>query len=280
MDDQWRQDYLRMNDEREDYNKYYRDEDIDKRINKINDRLTKLNEYINTDRDDMEFWQGLLNQVDSIYKPSDEWEDAKKKHWLYQIPAGIASSAPSMASNLAAYGAATLLGAAGSFAGPAGTAAGVYLGMSLMTGSTLLSRNQESLAEVSGMYKGKIYDFLNAKVGTQVLSEDVKGNETFITIAQADAELFTNLVKTVKEKKEQIDEIILNSFSKDWDKDRIEILLQNILRTGIAEFFIHPDLDSPIIINEYVDITRSFYDGAEVRLVNAVLDKFSQTIRS
>ncbi len=125
-----------------------------------------------------------------------------------------------------------------------------------------------------------IYDFLNAKVGTQVLSEDVKGNETFITIAQADAELFTNLVKTVKEKKEQIDEIILNSFSKDWDKDRIEILLQNILRTGIAEFFIHPDLDSPIIINEYVDITRSFYDGAEVRLVNAVLDKFSQTIRS
>lgn len=161
MDDQWRQDYLRMNDEREDYNKYYRDEDIDKRINKINDRLAKLGEYINTDRDDMEFWQGLLNQVDSIYKPSDEWEDAKKKNWFYQIPAGIASSVPSMATNLAAYGAATLLGAAGSFAGPAGTAGGAYLGMSLMAGSTLLSRNQESLAEVSGAYKGKIYDFLN-----------------------------------------------------------------------------------------------------------------------
>lgn len=161
MDDQWRQDYLRMNDEREDYNKYYRDEDIDKRINKINDRLTKLGEYINTDRDDMEFWQGLLNQVDSIYKPSDEWEDAKKKNWFYQIPAGIASSVPSMAGNLAAYGAATLLGAVGSFAGPAGTVGGAYLGMSLMAGSTLLSRNQESLAEVSGAYKGKIYDFLN-----------------------------------------------------------------------------------------------------------------------
>ena len=161
MDDQWRQDYLRMNDEREDYNKYYRDEDIDKRINKINDRLAKLGEYINTDRDDMEFWQGLLNQVDSIYKPSDEWEDAKKKHWLYQIPAGIASSVPSMATNLAAYGAATLLGAAGSFAGPVGTAAGVYLGMSLMGANALMSRNQESLAEVSGSYKGKVYDFLN-----------------------------------------------------------------------------------------------------------------------
>lgn len=161
VDDQWRQDYLRMNDEREDYNKYYRDEDIDKRINKINDRLTKLGEYINTDRDDMQFWQGLLNQVDSIYKPSDEWEDAKKKHWLYQIPAGVASSVPSMAGNLAAYGAATLLGAAGSFAGPAGTVGGAYLGMSLMAGSTLLSRNQESLAEVSGAYKGRIYDFLN-----------------------------------------------------------------------------------------------------------------------
>ena len=160
-DDQWRQDYLRMNDETENYNKYYRDEDIDKRINKINDRLNKLGEYIDTDREDLHFWQGILNQVDSIYKPSDEWEDAKQKNWLYQIPAGIASSAPSMASNLAAYGAATLLGAAGSFAGPAGAAGGAYLGMSLMAGTTLLSRNQESLAEVSGTFKNKIYDFLN-----------------------------------------------------------------------------------------------------------------------
>ncbi len=125
-----------------------------------------------------------------------------------------------------------------------------------------------------------VYDFLNKNVGNKVIIENEKGDETFVAIADADAELFTNLVKTVKDKKEQIDDIILNSFSQDWDKDRTELLLQNILRTGIAEFFIHPDLDSPIIINEYVDITRSFYDGPEVRVVNAVLDKFAKVIRS
>ena len=119
-----------------------------------------------------------------------------------------------------------------------------------------------------------VYDFLNKGVGHQVIIENEKGDERFVPIADADAQLFTNLVKTVKDKKEQIDEIILNSFSQDWDKDRTELLLQNILRTGIAEFFIQPDLDAPIIINEYVAITRSFYEGPEVRVVNAVLDKF------
>ena len=125
-----------------------------------------------------------------------------------------------------------------------------------------------------------VYDFLNKGVGHQVIIENEKGDESFVPIADADAQLFTNLVKTVKDKKEQIDEIILNSFSKEWDKDRVELLLQNILRAGIAEFFIHPDLDAPIIINEYVDITRSFYDGPEIRLVNAVLDKFAKVMRS
>ncbi len=125
-----------------------------------------------------------------------------------------------------------------------------------------------------------VYDFLNKEVGNKVLLENENGEESFIPITDADAELFTQLVKTVKDKKDQIDEIISNSFSKDWDKDRVELLLQNILRTGIAEFFIHPNLDAPIIINEYVDITRSFYDGPEIRLVNAVLDKFAKVIRS
>ena len=80
--------------------------------------------------------------------------------------------------------------------------------------------------------------------------------------------------------KTDIDNTILATLSPGWDKERIELLLQSILRAGIGEFFAQPDLDAPIIINEYTDITRSFYDGPEVRLVNAILDKFSKVIRS
>lgn len=124
------------------------------------------------------------------------------------------------------------------------------------------------------------HQFLAKDIGRELIFEDEKGNERFVQIAEADDNLFSKLVQTVQDKKTQIDEIILNSFSENWDKERIELLLQNILRTGIAEFYLQPSLDAPIIINEYVDITRAFYDGAEIKLVNAVLDKFSKIIRS
>lgn len=124
------------------------------------------------------------------------------------------------------------------------------------------------------------HQFLAKDIGRELIFEDEKGNERFVQIVEADGNLFSKLVQTVQNKKTQIDEIILNSFSENWDKERIELLLQNILRTGIAEFYLQPSLDAPIIINEYVDITRAFYDGAEIKLVNAVLDKFSKIIRS
>ena len=38
-------------------------------------------------------------------------------------------------------------------------------------------------------------------------------------------------------------------------------------------------MSTPIIINEYVDLARSFYDGAEVKIANAVLDKIAKVIR-
>ncbi|MBQ4084108.1 MAG: transcription antitermination factor NusB [Alphaproteobacteria bacterium] len=124
-----------------------------------------------------------------------------------------------------------------------------------------------------------VYQFLNKEIGTRILEEDEDGDERFIPLADADSVLFTALVKEVGDKKEQLDEIITSSLSEDWEEDRMEFLLRTILRVGLAEFFVQPNLDAPIIINEYVDMTRSFYDGPEIQLVNAVLDKFSKVIR-
>lgn len=125
-----------------------------------------------------------------------------------------------------------------------------------------------------------VFQFLNGEIGSKIIEEDEKGRETFLPLNETDAELFTKIVREVQKRKDDIDNTILASFSPGWDKDRIELLLQSILRAGIGEFFAQPNLDAPIIINEYTDITRSFYDGPEVRLVNAVLDKFAKVIRS
>ena len=124
-----------------------------------------------------------------------------------------------------------------------------------------------------------IFQFLNGQIGTKIIDENEKGQETFIPLSDMDTALFSNLVQEASKRKQEIKDIIMQSLSKDWDKDRIELLLQCILTVGICEFFVNPTLDAPIIINEYVDIARSFYDGPEVKLVNAVLDNFSKKIR-
>jgi len=125
-----------------------------------------------------------------------------------------------------------------------------------------------------------VYQFLNKEIGTRILEETQEGEERFLPLEQADAVLFSELVQTADEKKEQLDEIIDGALSEEWDKNRMEPLLRIILRVGLAEFFVQPKLDAPIIINEYVDLARAFYDGPEIQLVNAVLDKFSKVIRA
>ena len=182
IDDALRPTYLAQN--KDEFGKYYTDDDVDSRINKINERLTELDKDIATDQTDLQRWQRLLNKVDSIYKPSKEWEQNKQENWLYQVPSGLASSVPSVASSFAVYGAAALAGSAmGSLVGPAGTVAGAALGVTGQIASTIISRNDESLQEVAGRYKSEIYDFLNKnQLPLSVITDNqVRNNLTNLT---------------------------------------------------------------------------------------------------
>ena len=124
-----------------------------------------------------------------------------------------------------------------------------------------------------------IFDFLNGFIGKTLVNEDDNGKEEVIPLPDMDKELFSKIVQEAHSRQKDLDEVIFVALKDGWENDRIELLLQSILRAGLAEFFVNPDLDTPIIINEYVDITKSFYDKAEPALVNAILHKFSQVVK-
>ncbi len=121
--------------------------------------------------------------------------------------------------------------------------------------------------------------FILGETGGQVIKEGIAGREEYVTLESADAGLFTNLVNAVKEHNEILTDVIKNNISDKIDFERLEILIKCILKTGMAEFYVNTQLDAPIIINEYTDITRSFFDGPEPRLVNALLDKYAKVMR-
>lgn len=153
--------------------------------------------------------------------------------------------------------------------------------------STLKYTNARLLA-VQAIYMSEFSDenidritsrFVLGEVGGQVIVEREKGKEEVIDIQSADLKLFTKIMKEYVDKKESIDETIAASLTGEMTLDRLEMILKCILRAGIAEFYANPKLDAPIIINEYTDIARSFFDGPEVKMVNAILDRFGKVIK-
>ena len=118
--------------------------------------------------------------------------------------------------------------------------------------------------------------FLMEEIGGTVLKGE---KEELVALEPADKSLFAHLTQYVRDNEKDLEKMINSAFSDKIKKDKIELTFRGILLIGAAEFFVNPELDTPIIVNEYVDITRSFYDGAEVKIANAVLDKLAQVIR-
>ena len=116
------------------------------------------------------------------------------------------------------------------------------------------------------------------ELGGKAISEE-DGAEKYVSLPTADAGLYTRIVESYREHAADIDTAIQSSLSEKIAFDRLEPTFLCILRAGLAEFYTDSDTAAAIIINEYVDLTRSFYDGSEIKIANAILDRFSKVIR-
>lgn len=119
---------------------------------------------------------------------------------------------------------------------------------------------------------------LLGELGGQVLIDE-KQEEEYVSLPPADAGLFTRIVQSYRENADSINTAIQSGLSEKISFERLELTFLCILRAGLAEFYANPETPAPIIINEYVDMTRAFYDGAEIKIANAILDRFARVLR-
>ena len=120
--------------------------------------------------------------------------------------------------------------------------------------------------------------FLLEEVGGSVIDGNGKA-EKYIALEPADKDLFASLVQYVRDNEPNLEETVHAALSDKLQKTPLDPVLLALLKVGVAEFYVNPDLDAPIIINEYVDLARSFYEGTEVKIANAVLDKVTKVLR-
>jgi N utilization substance protein B len=140
-------------------------------------------------------------------------------------------------------------------------------------------RGTARLAAVQALYQMDI-------VGTGLLEIAAEyeayrlGKEVDGTVyREADAQWFRAILSGVVEHQKEIDPVIGQSLTEDWPLSRLDSTLRAILRAGVYELMMRPDVPVAVIVSEYVDIAKAFYDEDEPKLVNAVLDRVARRVR-
>ena len=123
--------------------------------------------------------------------------------------------------------------------------------------------------------------FVSGTLGGEGLEENITtGEERYVKLSDFDAPMFKSLFMFAVKNQAMIKDILFAALDQNqWPKDRLEQVLSAILEIGIGELFADTTTDRAVIINEYINLARSFYeDGPEVGLTNVVMDKAAKAM--
>jgi N utilization substance protein B len=98
-------------------------------------------------------------------------------------------------------------------------------------------------------------------------------------LAEADEAYFADIVRGVVGDQRVIDESIKARLASNWRLERIDSTLRALLRAGAWELRASRDVPKEIVIDEYVELAKAFFDDAEAKFVNAALDGVARDVR-
>lgn len=144
-----------------------------------------------------------------------------------------------------------------------------------------LSRSQARLAAVQALYQmdlaqtdlsDVIEEFKEHRFGGDAGGEEDAGRE-------AHPQHFATILKGVVKHQRAIDPMIDEQLAEGWRLVRIDSIVRAILRAGTFELRDMPDVPARVVISEYVEVAKAFFEGDEPRLVNGVLDALARKLR-
>lgn len=100
-----------------------------------------------------------------------------------------------------------------------------------------------------------------------------------IELPKAETAFFRDLLGGVVREQRLIDRTIDDLLAKGWPLKRVEAVVRAILRAGGYELAFRKDVPARAVISEYVAVANAFYDGEEVGMINAVLDRMARGFR-
>lgn len=146
-------------------------------------------------------------------------------------------------------------------------------------GSAKARRNAARLVAVQCLYQMRqngmdaeqaLGDYVHNRMGVE---ED---NDVYVA---ADMVMLRAILTGIEERKDLLTEMTAKVLEPNRTLERQEQIIQSILLCGAEELFAHPETDTALIVSNYVEVAKAFYDGREPGMVNAALDALAKAIR-
>lgn len=141
-------------------------------------------------------------------------------------------------------------------------------------------RGAARLAAVQALYqmdigRATLEDTL-AQFGAFHLGREIEGEQYL----PADADFFRQIVAGVARHQLEIDPSVDKALAENWPIERVDATLRAILRAAAFELLRRKDIPTRVVITEYVDVARAFYEDDASGLVNATLDSIARSAGS
>jgi len=139
-------------------------------------------------------------------------------------------------------------------------------------------RSASRLAALQALYQLE----MTGNAPDEVIQEFIEhrfGSEPEISAAH-DEVFFADVVHGVLRHQIEIDRSIARSLASGWTLARIDSILRALLRAGTYELVARRDVPAKVVIDEYVELARDFFEGEEPGFVNAVLDRLAHRKRA
>jgi len=142
------------------------------------------------------------------------------------------------------------------------------------------SRSVARLAAVQALYQMEVsstgVEAVIREFTDHRFDRDVEGE----TLASADEAFFADLVRGVVREQKLIDAAIVKRLAQGWRLERLDATVRAILRAGVFELKHRSDVPTEVAIDEYVELTKSFFEGPEPGFVNGALDAVARDVRA
>jgi transcription antitermination protein NusB len=76
-----------------------------------------------------------------------------------------------------------------------------------------------------------------------------------------------------------IDPMVDAQLAAGWRLARVDSILRATLRAGTFELMERADVPGRVIISEYVDVAKAYFNDDEPKVVNGVLDRLARRLR-